>query len=403
MSLASTSSGSCHQPIATSISAPRCPTRATRSWTRRARRRGNDRSGLVACFLQGARLASEFDALDQWIVDAGNTLADMGVWSALDLPTFGSEEAGSVASALRAGFRGIALRRAGSLEESIAQLETALASPALTTHAAQLFVLHHAHAVRNSGRYEDAERSYRRIFDERGPFWAQAQVQVADLQLLRGQFHSAVSILEEMPSDPFMHGEALRIRGHAYRVNALFERAESGYRQAHQHAMSIESLALEGKALTNLAEALCWHRPSQALALADRALELNRTVGNQLELVKAYAAKAVAEHGPGALMRAEASVNASLELVGTAGYRAGAIFALVAHLFQLLIAAHEQPAAELAASINSIAAELGVYSFWAEVAGWWLEPGGMRHSAVDWLEGREEARARWLLVLQDRL
>ena len=209
-----------------------------------------------------------------------------------------------------------------------------------------------------------------------------------------------------MPSDPFLHGEALRIQGHIHRVNGLFERAESLYRQAHEHGISIESLALEGKALTNLAETLCWHSPARALGLADRALELNRTVGNQLELVKAYAAKAVAEHGPGALMRAETSINASLELVGTTGYRAGAIFALSAHTFQLLVAGHAQLAAELGSSINDIAAELGVYAFWAEVAGWWLQTDEVRAgppSAADWLEGPEEARARWCLVLRDRL
>jgi len=148
----------------------------------RTRRQRYDRSGLVACFLQGVRLAAEFEALDPWIVDAGNTLADMGVWSALDLPAFGSSEADSVAPALRAGFRGIALRRMGSLEDSIAQLETALASPKLLTHAAQLFVLHHAHAVRNSGRYEEAERIYRRIFDQHGPFWASSCCEASSAQ-----------------------------------------------------------------------------------------------------------------------------------------------------------------------------------------------------------------------------
>jgi len=166
-------------------------------------------------------------------------------------------------------------------------------------------------------------------------------------------------------------------------------------------------LALESKALTNLAETLCWHSPSRAQVLADRALEFNRTVGNQLELIKVYAVKAVAEHGPGALMRAETSVNASLELVGTTGYRAGAIFALSAHVFQLLVANQPEAAAELAASIHDIAAELDVYFFWAEVAGWWLQTAGIRaggrHSAAEWLEGSEEARARWCLVLRDRL
>ncbi|MGH8330380.1 MAG: hypothetical protein ACRES0_08140, partial [Pseudomonas sp.] len=58
----------------------------------------NDRPRLVACFLQGVRLASEFDLLPEWIADAGNRLADMGVWSALDLPNFNTAEEGSIAS-----------------------------------------------------------------------------------------------------------------------------------------------------------------------------------------------------------------------------------------------------------------------------------------------------------------
>lgn len=366
----------------------------------------NDRPRLVGCFLNGVRLASEFDLTPSWIFDIGNRLSEMGAWTALDIPSFGTDDR-PIASALRAGFRGIALRRIGSLDDSIAELELALASPELNSEAMDVFVLHHAHSVRNSGRYDQAEEIYRRILGQGGRFQVQAQVQLADIHLLRGRFETALKILEHLPADSFMRGEALRIHGHTYRVNAQFAEAESSYRQVIELARSIKSLALEGKALTNLVETYCWRRPEEALSLADDAIDFNTRVGNRLELIKAHAAKAVAEHGVGAAVRAQESINTSLDLASATGYRAGAIFAWVAYAFQAILSARDKDALDSYSRIGRIIANIGVYEFWTEIVGWWLKArqiGDVRQvEPAQWILGEDRTNAAWSKILTDRL
>ncbi|MGI9001679.1 MAG: tetratricopeptide repeat protein [Pseudonocardia sp.] len=368
-----------------------------------------DRLQLAACFAYGARLASEFELDPSWVVDTGNTLAEMGAWTTLDLLPAATE--GSLAAALRAGFRGIALRRSGSLEESISELAEALSSPSLSspslnTRAVGVFQLRHAHSIRNSGRYDQAEEIYQQIYEAQGRFATHAQVQLADISLLKGRFDTAMATLEILPEDKFMRGEALRIRGHVYRVNGQFMEAESSYRRAFELAQSINSLALQGKAMTNLAETYCWERPDEALPMANEAIEFNTRVGNRLEVLKALSAKALSEQGAGYSNRAALSLSSSLELVSSSGYRAGTVFALVSEVFLALLMGRSEDAESAYQRMENVVREIGVYAFWLMVAGWWLDSritGNERAAyAVNWLQGESGARATWVRTLENR-
>jgi tetratricopeptide (TPR) repeat protein len=74
-----------------------------------------------------------------------------------------------------------------------------------------------------------------------------------------GQFEQALSDLDQLP-DPSaeLRGEILRLKGHVYRVNGLFDAAEVHYREALDLARETASIAAEGKALTDLVQTLAW-------------------------------------------------------------------------------------------------------------------------------------------------
>ena len=63
------------------------------------------------------------------------------------------------------------------------------------------------------------------------------------------------------------------------------------HRRASDLGRAIDSPALEGKALTNIAETLAWTNPAEGAQAADDAIELNSTLGNQLEVLKANVAR----------------------------------------------------------------------------------------------------------------
>lgn len=256
-----------------------------------------DRARVAACFGQAARLVLRYGHLPGWILDAAQFLADVGSWQALNVRPTDNGEPSAAGLSLLSGMRGILLRRSGSLDESVTQFDTALSSTGLDDRVRDLLTLHRTHSVRNSGQYRQAQRAYEQLVADGGPYADRAKLQLADIWLLRGEFSQALRELSDLPDEPDLLGESLRIKGHVSRFNCALDEAELIYRWTLDLGKEIGSAALEGKALTNLAETLCWSRPQEAHRLASEAIEFNGAIGNQLEVLKAYAAMAVAAGG----------------------------------------------------------------------------------------------------------
>jgi tetratricopeptide (TPR) repeat protein len=363
-----------------------------------------DRMRLSSFFLQAARISGEFGVACSWLVDVGRTLAEMGSWSTLAAaPNVVRPDTG--VAALVQGFRGMALRRSGSLEASIAELESALASAEIEPGAAELFSLHRAHSVRNSGRYDEAEEIYAAIVADAGSHSVEARVQLADLNLLRGRFHAALDGLRTLPEEAYLRGESLRIRGHVHRVNADFDTAEGYYRRADVIGHEMSSASLSGKVLTNVAETLCWHRPSEAVAIAERAAHFNEGVGNKLEVTKAYSALTVAAAAAGDHALADRAFSRAREVAISSGYRAGEVFALVGHAYHHLLHGQDDLARDSLREIDEIVHQIGVYAYWPVIVRVWLgdpdpyaTPG--RTTRPLWLATDAEIRTRWHAVLR---
>jgi tetratricopeptide (TPR) repeat protein len=367
------------------------------------RRAEHDRLGAAKAFTQAIRLAGRFGRLPDWLLDGAQYLADVGSWESLDVrQTNGSPPAESV-RALEAGLRGIVLRRTGSLPESVEAFDEGLAATSIDPGLRLLLTLHRLHSLRNMGRYDEALPEYERLAETEGSHRDRATLQVADIHLLKGRFADALRVVDRIPPAGEISGEILRLRGHVLRFNALFDQAELVYRHALELGRSTGSAALEGKALTNLAETLCWLQPAAALPVAEEAVEFNERIGNQLEVIKAHAARAVAASDRD---QAELAVEAALGIVRRSGYRAGAVFAQASRLHWQVRARDSAAARATAEELGRIGAEIAVYRYWAEIAGWWLESVGERPATppetAAWLEP-ETVRERWTRVLeQDR-
>jgi hypothetical protein len=186
-----------------------------------------------------------------------------------------------------------------------------------------------------------------------------------------------------------------------HRVNGHFESAEGQYLEALDLARRHNAPGVEGEALTNLAETLCWIRPSAATDWAHQALTYNESIGNKVELVKAYVALAVSTVTPTAARDVPGQVlDTATTLAKAIGFQGGVVFAKVAEAFAdaahgelTRLPSHRQ-------EINFITNQLGGNRFWLDVVDAWMGTTGETHA--NWLEGLEAARQRWGDVLARR-
>lgn len=373
-----------------------------------AAKSARNRPLIAACFNQAIRLAVRFDLVPEWLLDSAQYLADVGQWRDLELRQTLSVAEGTRVWPLIEGLSALVQRRTGSLSESVEAFDRALAAPRIETGTGELLRLHRAHSRRNSGDYDGAQREYEDIASAGGTYTSRARLQLADLRLLRGDFQTALqnAEIEADDAEPDAVGEALRVKGHVYRFNAMFDEAEAVYKSTLELSRSIKSPALEGKARTNLAETLCWSGSSAARRAADEAIEFNENLGNQPEVLKAYVAKAVALGGS----EGAPAVQRALALADTSGYRAGKVFALSADLFNQLILPHTPSRLQsIVDEVFSITEAINVYHYFNDIIGWWLAAASLHvptpgHDTTQahWLTTEEQASSRWASVLARR-
>jgi transcriptional regulator with XRE-family HTH domain/tetratricopeptide (TPR) repeat protein len=349
-----------------------------------------DWQGAADCFTQGFRLARRSGQIPPWIVGTSADLAEAGQWGALDVLSRQPELDGSPVAALAVGLQGITLRARGPIDEALARFDTALRSPGLGGEAATLLQLHRAHVLHSLGRFSEADREYDRLAAEAPDYAERVRIPRAHIHYAHGCFSESLAAAEPLPADEFARAAALQLVGHVNRVNGNLIEAEAVYRSVLAHAGDVRSLALESSARTSLAETLSWLNQSTARDLALEAVRFNRIIGSCLDLPKAYAALAV-----------------GLAAVAVAGYRSGAVFPLVARVFQRLIARETTGALRAHEELGALTEELGAHRHWLEISGWWLresgvEPRGPASSNAEWLASRRATAARWRAVLRHR-
>lgn len=356
-----------------------------------------DRSTQVAALRQAIQLCLLTDQYFDWLVDGVHRLLTAGGWGLLaDLPSEGD----GPSSALLIGVQGAKERRSGRLDSSIALLDTALDRPDPPQKLHRFLLLHRAHALRVAGRYADARADYEILWEMPGDFNTDAGYWLADYNFLQGRFDKTLSELDQLPREEAeLAGEILRLRGHVYRVNALFYRAEASYREALDLARETANIGAEGKALTDLVQTLAWCRPTDALDIKGRALEVNEAVRNLVEIVKLRAATAVALTSLGRLDEADAEIERGLILTSECGYPGGLVWCWVARAFNRIKRFGGDGGVDAAAHVEAIVDDLQGNRYWSEIVGWWAGvESNDRGGSTRWVEGETAARARWLDV-----
>lgn len=291
-------------------------------------------------------------------------------------------------------------RRSGRVDSSIALLDAALDRPGLPQKLYRFLLLHRAHALRVAGRYADARLDYQVLWETPGDFNPDAGYWLADYNFLLGRFEEALFELDQLPRETTeLWGEILRLRGHVYRINALFDRAEASYREALELARETANIGAEGKALTDLVQTLAWRRHAAALDIKRRTLEINEAVRNLVEIVKLRAATAVALTSLDQLDEAHDEIELGLTLTAECGHPGGLVWCWVARTFHEIKRCGSDGGRAAVARVATIVDDLGGNRFWSEIAGWWAGVGNSDHgSSTGWIEGQDAARARWLAV-----
>jgi tetratricopeptide (TPR) repeat protein len=304
------------------------------------------------------------------ILESGYYLYDLGFWR--EMRSVMNDAAGrrGDAALVSSFFSAICGRRLSGIAVAVRTLT------GIQPHAGRfgkyggLVALERAYLEELRGDYRVASQIFEAAgnaiprFDPSSRIHVRASLYHADMMIMQGRMKEGADLLLETSEllDPSAHrewSELVRHRAHAYRFSYLTEDAEALYLRALDAAGDVPGLA--AKLRTNLAETRCWDDPGCALEDVELALELNRRLGNRIEIGKADVAAAIAlamlgrvgETGPRLV-----AARAEFECVG---YQAGLLFADVAEGIAAISAGERCAAFESLASARLRVAQLGVY------------------------------------------
>lgn len=200
--------------------------------------------------------------------------------------------------------------------------------PVLSLVAARL-ALAGANARRIAGESDLAASIFERVWEQHeGEARPAAGYCVADIRMWQGDFHGAFVLAEEVyeicsPQSRVIRGDLKRLMhlGHRFLMDfdsssRLLAGAEAEYRAANA-AVGLANV------LTNRAELYAFTDPAAAVEAAAAALEVQRDLGAQHEIGKAFTAMAMAQIRLGQHDRAYSSFHNANAALDRAGYRSG--------------------------------------------------------------------------------
>ncbi|MEQ1741643.1 MAG: TIR domain-containing protein [Candidatus Nitrotoga sp.] len=230
-----------------------------------------------------------------------------------------------------------------------------------------------AHVNHLLGCYGEAHQIYEAIInapprlDEEREAYDLARRQLADVSMLRGEFRKALSGFSDcsgtQSSDPLWILECQRFIGHVYRFNWMHLEAAKIYSEIARKSKENGFLGMYGKSLVNLAEVYCWGDPSEAIPLAEQAIEINGQTGNAIEVGKAHTVLALAQSFLGHGMEALAQADKAEMIQTTSGYRSGLVFVEGVRTLTFLMLGDEVRMRQSLRFVDETTQQIGVYRF----------------------------------------
>ncbi|OKK15200.1 hypothetical protein AMK16_28620 [Streptomyces sp. CB00455] len=258
----------------------------------------------------------------------------------------GAEDAAADASALHA------VRDAADCLEAESRLELgdAAAAIALTpvldvpvrSVVSARLALAGANARRIAGESSLAARIFEQVWEgHEGGARTSAGLCVADIRMWQGDFEGAFALAEEVhaicsPQERALQGDLKRLMHLGHRFLMDFGRAADLLAQAEEDYRAVDAVIGLANIRTNRAELWAFTDPGAAVVEAGAALEVQRDLGAQHEIGKAYTAMGIAQIRLGQLERAELSFRNANAALDRAGYRSGRARADMFRAFLLL-------------------------------------------------------------------
>jgi aminoglycoside phosphotransferase (APT) family kinase protein/cellobiose-specific phosphotransferase system component IIA len=243
---------------------------------------------------------------------------------------------------------------------SFAPAESVLDAAAGTAVGARVAIAV-GHGRRIAGDTAPALEIYTDVW-EHGPDSARgaAGLWAADLHMSQGRFRDAETLsgaLETLtpPDDAEMRGDIARLRHLSHRFAFDFDAARHHLDTAETRYREADSVLGLANVATNRAELAALTGSPDAFTDAARAIEIQREIGAQHELGKAYTALAVAHLRDGGLEEADTALQSAYDALDRAGYRSGRARA---EFYQALVSARRGHLDEATATLRHAVAEL---------------------------------------------
>jgi len=316
------------------------------------------------------------------LIDAIYLLYDAGHWNALALIISDSDrESLRAIASVSAFIDALTTRRIDGIPAGIKKFE-ALAgrSGDLGRHRSSV-ALELAYLREIAGDYADARIQFRRLAEKASANFnpldrtqRRARMYHADMLVMDGDFPEAARLFQATyerlgVGATIDGGEMVRLCGHAYRFSFMLEQAVAIYTDAME--ATAEAPGLEAKLHSNLAEACCWFEPDRALEEAAISIDLNKGLGNEIEVAKCEAARCIALAKLGRLEDGLASSRDARSRAERVGYPAGEAFALQAAAVAAGLEGDRESADAAIRALARTVKELGTYSHLL-VAPWWI-------------------------------
>ncbi|MDR2378177.1 MAG: hypothetical protein LBD70_01945 [Bifidobacteriaceae bacterium] len=354
-----------------------------------------DTAALGEIMQMGLKIAFQRGTSATWLTSAALSLVNSGAIGRLAPIISYQAETGELSS-LQNLVRGILLRRAGKPTEALVALDQAEVAGGSELLTAAIRV-HRAHVLRNLGHYKQAVAIY--SGQTGGPMAREATLWLGDYKYLNGRFNEALDAARQCGGEDGLGREAARLQAHVMRVNAMFEQARRAYQDLVERSEVAGDLPAQAKALTGLAQTVCWIDPWQVDQICSQAEEILSLVPNSVENVKLTQARAIAA----VIVDAEGS-SPLVEKVKAAAlaveYKGGL------NLYDLAVCLRSARMGEVAefekaaTSLQARTAEQGGNTYWAPIVRSWVEDPDRSASprpanAPDWLGDGAAVASRW--------
>ncbi|MCB5182645.1 hypothetical protein [Streptomyces antimicrobicus] len=279
------------------------------------------------------------------------------------------------------------------------ELTPRLDRPVRSLVAARL-ALAGANARRIAGQSALAASIFERVWEEHdGEARAAAGFCVADLRMWQGDFRSAFALAEEVygtcsPGDASTRGDLKRLMHLGHRFLMDFDSAARLLAAAEEEYRAAGSVIGLANVRTNHAELYAFTDPVAAVPAAAAALEVQRDLGAQHEMGKAFTAMAMAQTRLGEYERAASSYLSANEALDRAGYRSGRARADMFRAFLLYRRDERAAAKELLLHAAREFEECEVYPSLILAIGGAAERLGLGGAELDALAERARPRVR---------